>query len=112
MKEEYSIVYSPEAVDDIRGIYFYIANELQAEQAAANQVSRIRQDIRKLSLFPEKHKLVEWEPWNSMGMRMLPVNNYVVYYFVDEDNKAVSVVRIFYSGRDVESIIKDDLELT
>ena len=48
MKKEYSIIYSPEAVDDIRGIYFYIANELQAEQAAINQINRIRQNIRNL----------------------------------------------------------------
>ena len=110
MKREYSIIYSPEALDDIRGIYFYIANELQAEQAANNQVNRIRQNIRKLSSFPEKHKVVEWEPWNSMGMRMLPVNNYVVYYLVGEDTAEVSIVRIFYCGRDVEHIVKDGLE--
>jgi len=110
MKNEYRVIYSPEAVNDIRGIYSYIAIELQAEQTAVAQIQRIRQNIRKLSLFPEKHKIVEWEPWNSMGMHMLPVNNYVVYYLVEEDNKTVSVVRIFYSGRDVEHIIKDDLE--
>ena len=109
MKSEYRVKYSPEALDDIRGIYSYIAVELQAEQTAVNQVNRIRQTIRKLSLFPEKHTIVEWEPWNSMGMRMLPVNNYVVYYLIEEDNNMVWVVRIFYSGRDVEHIIKEDL---
>lgn len=59
MKNEYSIIYSPEALDDIRGLYFYIAIELQAEQTAVNQVNRIRKSIRKLSLFPEKHRIVE-----------------------------------------------------
>ena len=110
MKSEYRVKYSPEALDDIRGIYSYIAIELQAEQTAVNQVNRIRQNIRKLSMYPEKHRIVGWEPWNSMGMRMLPVDNYVVYYLIEEDKKTVSIVRVFYSGRDVEHIIKEDLE--
>jgi len=48
---------------------------------------------------------VEWEPWQSMEMHRLPVDNFVVYYTVDDDTLIVTVIRIFYGGRDVEEII-------
>ena len=45
-----------------------------------------------------------------MGMRFLPVDNFTVYYLVDNDEGKVSIVRIFYSGRDVEHIIQTGIE--
>ena len=110
MTEEYQVIYSPAALDDLRNIFTYIAYELLAGQAAQNQTARIRREIRKLDLFPEKHEQVDWEPWASMGMRKMPVDNYVVYYTVDNETKTVTVVRIFYGGRDVEHIIQDGIE--
>lgn len=48
MSDSYSIVYSPQAKDDIKSIYFYIAFELQVPDTAKNQVKRIRKGIRSL----------------------------------------------------------------
>ena len=106
----YSIIYSPEALDDLRGIFRYIAEELLVPDTAEAQVNRIRTAVRGLDTFPNGHTQVDWEPWFSMGMRFLPVDNYIVYYLVDEDHMQVSIVRIFYSGRDVEHIIQYNLD--
>ena len=106
----YQIIYSPESLDDLRAIYSYIAFEKPAPQNAEGQVNRIRQSIRSLDLFPEGHATVEWEPWASMGMRFLPVDNFSVYYLVDNDEGKVSIVHIFYSGCDVEHIIQTGIE--
>ena len=43
-------------------------------------------------------------------MRYLPVDNYIVYYLVDNNKGTVSIVRIFYGGRDVEHIIQTGIE--
>ena len=106
----YKIIYSPESLDDLRSIYMYIAYELLAGDTAEKQVNRIREAVRKLDVFPEGHSQVNWEPWVSLGMHFLPVDNYIVYYLVDNDSRSVSIVRIFYGGRDVEHIIRDGLE--
>ena len=106
----YKIIYSPESLDDLRAIYSYIAFEKLAPQNAEGQVNRIRKSIRSLDLFPEGHTTVEWEPWVSMGMRFLPVDNSTVYYLVDNNEGSVKIVRIFYSGRDVEHIIQTCIE--
>ena len=41
-----------------------------------------------------------------MGMRFLPVDNYTVYYLVDDAEMSVEIVRIFYIGRDIEHLIQ------
>lgn len=106
MSDGYKVIYSPAAFDDIRNIYLYIAQELQVPDTAQNQVNRIRKKIRSLDFAPNRYSLVEWEPWKSMQMHKVPVDNYVVYYMVEEQTDTVTVVRIFYSGQDVESIIR------
>ena len=106
-EETYCVVYSPAAKEDIHSIYTYIAYELLAEQTAKNQINRIRETIHGLDILPERYEVVDWEPWISMGMRKVPVDNYVVYYMVDKGSRIVTIVRIFYSGRDVQSIIQE-----
>lgn len=39
------------------------------------------------------------DPWNSLGMRWFPVDNYLVFYFVDEQEQEVYIGRIMYKGR-------------
>jgi toxin ParE1/3/4 len=108
MSKRFHVEYSPEAVDDLRAIYSYIAFPLKERNTASGQVDRIRREIRTLNEMPERYALVDWEPWSSMGMRRLPTGNYVVFYLVDPANRLVSIVRIFYGGRDIESIILGD----
>lgn len=43
-----------------------------------------------------------------MGMHQVPVDNFVVYYLVNDEEHTVSIIRIFYSGQDVEGIIKQE----
>ena len=38
-------------------------------------------------------------------MRQVAVDNYVAYYLVDNDIRTVTVVRIFYGGRDIQNLI-------
>lgn len=104
MITKYRVIYTPEAVEDLRGIYYHIAKRLLAPVAARNQVNRIRKGIRGLEVFPSGHAFVEWEPWHGMGIRFLPIDNYSVLYSVDEENVRVIIIRIFYSGRNIETI--------
>lgn len=55
---------------------------------------------------PSRHVLVNREPWHSMDMHQFPIDNYVVYFLIDEENKTVTIARVFYSSQDVRSIIR------
>lgn len=104
--KKYNVMISADAIDDLRDIYTYIAYSLNAKQAAANLVDKIRQKISEPESFPLRHKLVEWEPWASMNIHHFPVNNYEIFFSVDQNSATVSIVRIFYGGRNIEQIIK------
>lgn len=110
MSASYSVIYSPAALDDLRELYAYIAFTLLAPETAEGQVNRIRKEIRSLDFMPSRHARVEWEPWRSMKMHRLPVDNFVVYYTVDDDTLIVTVIRIFYGSRDVEGIINAETD--
>lgn len=110
MSESYNVVYSPEALNDLKDIYAYIAQELLVPDTALNQVNRIRKEIRSLDFMPSRYALVDWEPWKSMGMHKVPVDNFVVFYTVDSESMTVAIIRIVYGGRDIESIAAKNQE--
>ena len=101
---KYKVMYSPQALLDIKSIYDYISKKLYAPQSARNQVNRIRKEIRALDILPTRYSLVEWEPWASMQMHKLPVNNYIV----DEQKQNVNIIRIVYGGRNLEKLVESN----
>lgn len=103
----YKVIYSPAAYKDLDAIVLYIVTHFKDKRAAKSLADEIRIKIKSLSDMPERYALVDWEPWASMNIHRFPVRNYVVFYSVNHDRKLVTVVRIFYSGQDIENIIKE-----
>ena len=108
MTDSYKVGYSVDALDDLREIYSYIANELLVPETASAQLSRIRKEVRSLDFMSARYALVDWEPWHSMKMHQLLVDNFIVYYLVDDEKRTVTVARIFYGGRDIKEIINSN----
>ena len=104
MTDSYKVGYSVDALDDLREIYSYIANELLVPETASAQLSRIRKEVRSLDFMPARYALVDWEPWRSMKMHQLPVDNFIVYYLVDDEERTVTIARTFYGGRDIDNM--------
>ena len=107
MNDFYKIVYSSKALNDLKDIFNYIAQGLSAPDAATNQVNRIRKGVRSLDFMPSRYAVVEWEPWKSMGMHKVPIDNFVIFYTVNADARKVFIIRIVYGGRDIEGIAGD-----
>lgn len=103
----FHVTFSAEARQDLRDIYEYIAYELLAPETATGQIERIMKAVRSLEQMPMRHRLYEEEPWHSQGLRVLPVDNYLVFYLPDETNTAVSIIRIMYGGRDIDKQLDD-----
>ncbi len=106
MSNIYSVIYSPEAKDDLKSIYSYIAFDLNVPDTAKNQVNRIRKEIRSLYFMPARYQIIDWEPWQSMEMHKLPIDNFIVYYTINSETLTVIVIRIVYGGRNTQNIIK------
>lgn len=97
----YEIVFSGQAEEDLREIYEYIAFTLLAPMNARKQLERIEKNIMKLTSMPSCFKEYEKEPWHSRGLRVMPVDNFIVFYLPNEKKKLVTIIRIIYSGRDM-----------
>lgn len=98
--EHYEVRMTPFAEKAAREIGQYIAGTLQSPQAAARTLAAIRREIRTPDIMPFRFPLVSEEPWHSEGVHKMPVRNFLVYYWVNEDKKTVSITHIIYAGRD------------
>lgn len=105
MSESFSVIYSPEAVNDLREIYTYIAYKLLVPKTAKGQINRIRDIIRSLDFMPLRYPIVDWEPWKSIEMHKLPIDNFIVFYIVSNEKHLVTIVRILYGGRDIKNSV-------
>lgn len=104
--KNYSVRYTPLSLQDLKDIFGYIAFELKEPVIANNQTKRLRDAIKKLDTMPNRFPMVDFEPFTSMGIRKISVDNYLVFYQVEESNNTVVITRIFYGGRDIENLIK------
>lgn len=98
----YEIIYTNEAEQDLRNIYEYIAFQLLNLEAAKNQTNRIMDVIKKLDTMFLRFKLYDKEPWYSKGLRILTVDNYLVFYQPIHTKAVVAIIRIMYGTRNIE----------
>ncbi len=99
----YEVQISEQADYDLRGIFEYIAFELQSPENACGQLDRLEEQISSLDTMPERYQLYEKEPWKNRGLRTLPVDNYIVLYIPDSTKKVVTILRVMYTGRNIDS---------
>ena len=102
----YDVTLTPKAKHDLREIYRYIAEELQAAQNAAGQLERLEEKILKLDEMPERFRVYDREPWRSRNLRVMPVDNYLVFYIPDHEARTVTVLRVMYGGRDIDAQLR------
>lgn len=95
----YSVNISSQADKDIRAIYEYIALSLMSPENADAQLSRLEERINNLDNLPKRF------PIYKNDIRFMPVDNYLVFYTVDDNLKNVSVLRVMYGRRDIENSI-------
>lgn len=93
------------ALSDMEEIYRYIAEKLQSPENALGQYNRIADEILSLDAFPERYRLVDFEPERSEGLRRMLVDNFSVFYVVRENR--VIVTNVLYSASDIEQRLKE-----
>lgn len=91
---------------DLRNIFLYIAVDLSAPENAERQINRLWDAILSLDELPERYRRYETEPWHSLGMRVLPIDNFVILYIPYLEAKAVRIVTVMYGGRDISEQLK------
>lgn len=92
----YRVELSAQAKEDMREIYV----ELRAIDSAEALFRHLEEHIYALEEMPERYRLYEGEPWRTRGLRIMPVDHYLVFYIPKHESCIVTVIRILYGGRD------------
>ena len=108
---EYEVRVTRLALGQMKEIVHYISNDLMAPDAADNLLDKMKAEITKLSSFPKKYALIDEEPWRTEGVRKIVVKNFLIYYWVDDENNRVQVTAVIYSMRDqIRKLSNMDME--
>ena len=99
----YTVNISPQAEADLRAIFEYAAFERHSTANAVRQIQRLEESIFSLDQMPNRYRAYTKEPWHSRGLRVMPVDNYLVFYIPDDAVQAVTVIRVMYGGRDMDA---------
>lgn len=100
MERVYTVKTTSQAEEQMQEIIHYIAHELKAPDAAVHLLDALEDSFISLTSFPQRVALVEEEPWRNNGIHRLPVKNFLVYFWIDEDNMVVHVIAVIYNKRD------------
>lgn len=104
---KYSVVLSKYAFADLDAIFDYIAYGLKSAENARALLSRIKNEIISLNQMPERYRRYDKEPWRSRGVRIVSVDNYCILYIPDNEQKNVTIIRVAYGGRNLDTILAE-----
>ena len=96
----WEVYYTHDAEQVLQNIYSYISDVLLEPVIAEKQTSRIMDAVDSLDHMPLRYRLYDCEPWRSKGLRVLPVDNYLIFYLPDKAQGTIAIIRIMYGGRD------------
>ncbi len=95
----YKLEYLPLALQDMEEIASYISHNLQNPYAAESLSVKLVEAADSILTFPYAHPA--YQPIKSLrwDYRKLSVENYLMFYWVDESSQKVTIARVIYAKR-------------
>ena len=104
---DYKVKLTDHAVAQLQEAVIYISKVLQASTVAKHWAARIKKELASLSTMPARYPLTEEEPWHTDGVHKMSVENFLVYYWIDEEKKIVWITAIVYARRDQLRVLRE-----
>jgi toxin ParE1/3/4 len=108
----YTINLTAPALLDIQKALTYIALNLQNKTAAYNLYITINSKINNLPNFPNKYPLVNDPKLLYQQIRYIPVDNYLIFYLVNESEQQIQILRFLYAKSNCLAILKHNKQST
>ena len=101
----YRLEYLPTAKQDMVKIAQYISHELSNPTAAERLASEMIEAAEKLTDFPYSHAV--YHPIRSLQQeyRSILVKNYLMFYYVNEVQKLITIAQVIYARRDYDKLL-------
>lgn len=100
----YRINYSNRSRADVIEIVSYIEYTLFNKTASYKFLKSLKREIAIIFEFPYSNPIFYNDNYKTR-YRMAKVDNYVIFYSIDEINKTISVYRILYQKRNFAQIV-------
>lgn len=105
--DKYIVKITDMAIGQIKEIVTYISVSLSEPETAIKWADFLKNKIADLSFMPGRYPLIDREPWKSEGVRKMTVKNFLIYYYINENEKAVWVTTVVYGRREQLNILKN-----
>ena len=103
----YQVNLTDSAYVQLKEAIIYISNVLFEPEAANQWSDRIKKSISSLNNMPRRFPLVDEEPWRTEGIHKMTVDNFIVYYWVNDDTETVWITAVVYGRRDQLAALRD-----
>ena len=100
----YSIEYLPVVFEDLSEIFYYISKELKNKTAAEKLIKEFDKQIYYISNFPYANSVYNIESLKK-EYRRNKVNNFSIFYTIDNKNKRVLILRVLYNKVNIKKIL-------
>lgn len=101
-----NVVFTEPAEYDLLDIEYYIFVDLNNPQASERVIDGILDAVEKLEDFPEDHPLLDDGLLCRLGLRMTRFDNYNIFYYYNEQQDIVYIIRVLYNKADWKNILK------
>lgn len=105
----YFIDVAVSAQRDLADAFDYIDLTLKNPSAADKLVATAWKKFRSLDTFPQRFSLVNDPFLSALGIRLIPVQNYLAFYKVDSSTQTVHILRFLYGHSDWQAILRADV---
>lgn len=107
MASKYKVIVTPQAARQIKETARYIKCVLCAPMAAEAFLKTIQESVVSLDQFPNRIGLTTEEPWHSYGIHKMVIDNYLVYFWINEELYSVHVVAFARGNRNQRQILEE-----
>ena len=104
---DYKVKLTDHAVAQLQEAVIYISKVLQASTVAKHWAARVKKELASLSTMPARYPLTEEEPWHTEGIHKMSVENFLVYYWINEEKKIVWITAIVFARRDQLRVLRE-----
>nr|DAI09309.1 MAG TPA: Plasmid stabilization system protein [Caudoviricetes sp.] len=101
----YALKFYPKAKQDLVDIYDYISRELGNPDAAQKLLDAFEKGLVQAREIPFSCPKIVNVPVKNKEIRKLIVENYIIFYLANEQEKQIEVVRILYGMMDYHKIL-------
>ena len=101
----YTLEYLPIAMQDMVDIAKYIPQKLSNPVAAERLANEMIESADKLTEFPYINPVYYSIRPLKKEYRRLIVKNYIMFYYVDEPKKLITIARVIYAHRNYNTLL-------